>query len=180
MTQIFWLEDLANAEIALEQTGEMDAFSHLNEEKILKGHTIAFLKDLREIFQQYALSFNQYRKDPRHTIKVYGIAQTEADFLIFRNSLKLVVAYSKPGQTEISFHTLSGGLFAPQKNPIPKGKTGVMGIPHPPGSETDQGDLFDIELGPFNEAYWTFNGNRVEACALARFYLTEFIKNSMS
>lgn len=179
MTPSSWLEELANAEIALEQTGEIDAFSHHNEEKILKDHALSFLKELREVIQQYAASFNQFRKDPRQTIKVYGIAQTEADFLVFRNSLKLVIAYSKPGQVEISFHTLSGGLFAPQKRTPSRNKLGILSVPRPPG-EPEKGDLITIELGTFNEAIWMFNGNRVEAKTLARFYLTEFIKNSVS
>ncbi len=100
-----WLEELAEAELTMEQTGKMDAFGHMNEEKILKDHTIGFLNLLRTLFQNYATHFNQYRKDSRQTIKVYGISGTEADFLVFRNSLKLVVTYSKPGQQEVSCHT---------------------------------------------------------------------------
>ena len=171
-----WIQELAKAEISVEQTGEMDAFGHLNEEKILNLHTLEFLKELRNCFQNYANHFNQCRKDSRQTVKVYGIAQTEADFLVFRNSLKLVVSFSKPGQIEITFHTLSGGLFAPKKI-TPAAKR--AGIPRPPGSlEAESGDCLDIELGPFNEAYWTFKGTRIEPSSLARFYLTEFIKNS--
>ncbi len=161
----------------MEQTGEMDAFGHLDQEKILKDHTIDFMNQLRTYFQNYGTHFNSLRKDSRQSIKVYGIAKTEADFLVFRNSLKLVVGFSKPGQVEVSFHTLSGGVYAPLRSQ----KNAKGHIPKPPESMSGpSGDLFDIELGLFNEAYWTFQGRRVSAPALVRFYLTEFIKNSSS
>jgi hypothetical protein len=114
----------------------------------------------------------------RQTIKVYGISNTKADFLLFRNSLKLVITFSKPGQIEISFHSISGGLFAPHKMPE---KNKRLGIPRPPGEiEVESGDFVDIELGPFNEALWNFKGHQVTPTAVVRFYLTEFIKNSAS
>ena len=178
MASLEWLEELAKAELTLEERGEADPFGHLDEERILKDHTISFLKELRTLFQTHATSFNQFRKDTRQTIKVYGIAQTDADFLVFRNNLKLVLTFVKPGQIEISFHTLSGGLFTPNKKVPPLTKTG---IPRPPGKlEDSSGDIFDLELGPFNEPTWFFNGTRVEPPSLVRFYLTEFIKNSTS
>ena len=173
-----WISDLAQAEIETQETGKIDAFGHLNEEKILNGHTLSFLKELKTVFQSAAQQFNELRQDSRQTIKIYGIAQTEADFLVFRNSLKVVVSYARVGQIEISFHSLSGGLFAPKKITP---STGRHAVPKPPGNTDDvKGDLLDIELGPFNEAYWTFKGIRVDSSAVVRFYLTEFIKNSAS
>ncbi len=161
-----WLKDLAETEVALQETGEIDLFTHRQEEKILKNYTISFLKDLRETFHQHATVFNEHRKDPRQTIKVYSIAQTPSDFLVFRNNLKLVVSYVKPGQIEISFHTLSGGLFSPQKKTSPVTKTTT-------------GDLVDLKLGAFNEPQWIFDGKPINLHALARFYMTEFVKNSI-
>ena len=170
-----WLEELAKAEIAMEETGKMDAFGHLDEEKILTHYTFAFLNQIRTLCQNHSSHFNQFRNDSRQTIKVYGIANTTADFLVFRNGLKLVVTYAKPGQIEISFHTLSGGLYTPlkKKSPSPQNR-----LPSRPGADGQLGDLIDIELGPFNEAYWTYQGIRITAQALVRFYLTEFVKNS--
>lgn len=171
-----WLEELAGAEIEIEKTGQMDVFNYLSEEKILKDHSISFLNQLRTLFQDYATHFNQLRKDSRQTIKVYGIANTESDFLVFRNGLKLVITYSKPGQIEISFHTLSGGMYAPLQRKTGKGRGN---IPQPPGEiQRQSGDLLNVELGPFNEAHWTFQEIPVTPSALVRFYLTEFIKNS--
>src|SRR3989338_2389502 len=151
MSTIDWLKELAQAELHMEETGEIDAFGHLDEEKILLDHTTSFLKELRHHFQLFANDFNEHRKNTRQTIKVYGISNTQADFLLFRNSLKLVVTLSKPGQVEFSFHAMSGGLFAPNKKPSKKRK---LGIPKPPDEmKTDEGDFLEIELGPFNEAY---------------------------
>lgn len=173
-----WLEELAQSELTTEQTGQADPFGHLDYEKILKNRTLVFLTELRNLFQECATRFNQHRKDPRHSIKVYGIAQTEADFLVFRNSLKLVISYVKAGQVEVSFHTLSGGIYAPQKKVVNNVVRG--GIPRPPGEKgLPTGDLIEIELGPFNEAYWNYCGTRVTPPSLIRFYLTEFIKNSV-
>ena len=171
-----WLEELANAEVTMEQTGQIDAFGHLQEEKILEDHTFSYLNELRTLFQNYASHFNQTRKDSRQTIKVYGIANTKSDFLVFRNSLKLVVTVSKPGQIEVSFHTLSGGLYAPLRK---KASHGKGKIPRPPGEiESQQGDFIDLELGPFNEAHRTFQNIPITSNALVRYYLTEFIKTS--
>lgn len=161
-----WLKELAEIEISLHETGEMDPFGHHQEEKILKSYTISFLKELKEMFHQNATVFNEHRKDPRQTIKVYSIAQTPSDFLVFRNNLKLVVSYIKPGQVEISFHALSGGLFSPQK------KKSLA-------TQSSGGDILDLKLGPFNEAQWIFDGKPIDVQALTRFYLTEFVKNSI-
>ncbi|MBI4041783.1 MAG: hypothetical protein HY390_07960 [Deltaproteobacteria bacterium] len=173
-----WLKKLADAEISMEETGQIDVFGHLQEETITRDHTIQFLKDLRLKFQQAAEEFNQFRKNPRQTVKVYGIANTDADFLLFRNSLKLVIGFSNPGRIACSFHTLSGGVFNPHQKPVAQKK---YGIPTPPDKNSQTlGDHLDIELGLFNEAHWTFKGQRVDPVAIVQFYFTEFVKNSAS
>jgi hypothetical protein len=46
-----WLKTLAQAEISMEETGEIDAFGHLDQERILSDHSLSFLKELREKFE---------------------------------------------------------------------------------------------------------------------------------
>ncbi|MBI2609403.1 MAG: hypothetical protein HYW47_07400 [Deltaproteobacteria bacterium] len=154
-----WIEKLAKEEISIEETGEFDLHRRQDEQKLLEELALQFLYDLRREFTTCINSFNTYRGEQRNTIKIYGIQGTESDFLVFRNSLKLIVAKERPGTISLSFTSLRGGLK----------------------SANDEGsDYLEAELGPFNDAQWKFKSQPVTAQALVRYYLTEFIKNSLN
>ena len=84
--------------------------------------------------------------------------------MLFRNSLKLVIARKSIDTISLGFLSNSGGLFAARLNFEQDSKQRIHEI--------------KAHVGPFNNIYWKFKGENVELDSLVRHYLTEFIKHS--
>ena len=154
-----WIEKLAKQEVQVEETGEVDLYNKDDEKQVLEEITLQFLYDLRREFTACINSFNTYRGEARNSIKIYGIQGTQADFLIFRNSLKLIVTKERPGTIAFSFASLRGGLKS---------------------AKDEDSDYIELTLGHFNEGMWKFKGQSISVQGLIRYYLTEFIRNSLN
>ncbi len=160
-----WIIELARREEEIDQTG-MISFDAVNSpEQILKDATISYLRYLRNYTTKLSSVFNSTKNVNGATIKVYGISNTEADFMVFRNSLKLIFSAQRPGAIQISFNTSTGGFFTnTQLNST---------------STADQiGDVINAQLGPFNEAIWTYQGRKINTQEMVKYYMTRFIQNS--
>src|SRR5262249_50944718 len=104
-------------------------------------------------------------------IKVYNIAQSAADFMVFRNQVKLVVNNSTHGVIQISFAqhirgtmSVDGMAHGATSNPIAL----------PAGLSQAQELL--AQIGPFRDVYWTFQGERITPAQVAKFYFIEFAR----
>ena len=160
-----WIIELARREEEIDQTG-MISFDAVNSpEQVLKDATISYLKYLRNYTTKLSSVFNSTKSVNGATIKVYGISNTEADFMVFRNSLKLIFSAQRPGAIQISFNTSTGGFFTnTQLNST---------------STADQiGDVINAQLGPFNEAIWTYQGRKINTQEMVKYYMTRFLQNS--
>jgi len=160
-----WVIELARMEEEIDQTG-MISFDAVNSpERVLKDSTISYLKYLRNYITKLASVFNSTKSVSGATVKVYGISNTEADFMVFRNSLKLIFSAQRPGAIQVSFNTSTGGFFTnAQLNST---------------STAEQiGDVINAQLGPFNEAIWTYQGRKINTQEMVKYYLTRFIQNS--
>lgn len=162
-----WIESLALEELNMESSGVINFNNHLNPQKMLEESSISIMEQLRELFDIYVSKFNEFRSQRESTggIKVFKISNTINDFMLFRNSLKLVVARRSADVITIGFLSNSGGLFSARLNYE---------------QEESQSKLHEIRahVGPFNEITWRFNGEPVKLESLAKHYLTEFIKHS--
>ncbi len=154
-----WIERLAKQEVNIEETGQLDLYNKEDERKYIEELTDQFLNDLRRDFTSCINSFNAYRGEQRNTIKIYGIQGTPSDFLVFRNSLKLIVSKERPGTIGLSFTSLRGGLKS---------------------ARDKAGDYIEMTIGPFNDGIWKFKGSQVTVQSVVRYYLTEFIRNSLN
>ncbi|MFC2075099.1 hypothetical protein ACFLRA_02375 [Bdellovibrionota bacterium] len=163
MSTFEWIEKLAKDELKMEESGEFDLYGSMDQTRVLESHTHDFLHQLKSLAQDMANRFNGYRGD-RHSIKVFQISGTPSDFIIFRNHLKLVFANTSPGKIKVSFLTVRGGLYEEDlKEGQPK-----------------DSDIIFATLGPFNDAVWHYKDHIVTPTSLVRYYITEFIKNSLS
>lgn len=165
--QINWIENLAMDEVNMEESGVIKFDDHLNTQQILEESSYHFVNQLKDKFEFYTSLFNQYRgtRDHSRSIKIFRISNTVNDFILFRNSLKLVVARRSPDVISIGFLSTSGNLFSPRGSLVDQNST-----PH----------IHEIKahIGPFNTITWRFQGEVVEVDAIVKYYLTEFIKNS--
>lgn len=161
-----WINELALEELRLEESGVIEFDDHLNPEKYLEASSLQLMAELKELFQKYVEQFNQARnkKGAASAVRIFKISNTPCDFMLFRNSLKLVVSRSSNSLISIGFLSNSGGLFSARLNH----NQPASNAPH----------QVQAHLGPFNKITWKFEGEPVDLTILVRHYLTEFIKHS--
>ncbi len=166
-TSTYWIENLAMDEINMEESGVVNFSEHLDPMHLLETSSVEFMEQLKEKFEIFVEKFNELRShqsDKSKTIKMFKISNTVNDFMLFRNSLKLVVARRAPDVISIGFLSNSGGLFAARLNFENDSRTKIHEI--------------KATVGPFNDIKWKFQGENIDVSSLSRHYLTEFIKHS--
>lgn len=158
MEMIHWIKDLVKAEQKMEETGVIDLTADETSVHV-EADTIDFLEDLKTCLVEAASAFNQLKGSTLGGVKVYSIAKTRADFMLFRNGFKLIFAMKRPGEIEIYYSTIGSlpGSIRQQEQP----------------RETIQ-----AKWGAFGELKWTFNGQPLKIDYLVRHYMTRFIKES--
>ncbi|MCY4523180.1 MAG: hypothetical protein OXB84_00435 [Halobacteriovoraceae bacterium] len=162
-----WIESLALEEINMEESGVVNINEHLNANAILEQSSIGFMNQLRDSFEVYISKFNEYRGRGGAQIKIFKISNTINDFMLFRNSLRLIIARKSSDIVSIGF--LSGGkeVFSARTMEEEKRVT----------TTTRTHDI-EAHIGPFHNVSWRFNGEPVDVNSLVRYYLSEFIRNS--
>ncbi len=161
-----WIENLALEELNMDQSGVVSFEEHLDPIHFLEESSIKLMDDLRDRFEFYVTKFNEYRS--RHQseaqIKIFKISNTVNDFMLFRNSLRLVINRKSNDVISIGFLSGTGELIPARINAV----------------RTTKEEIHEIKanIGPFNSISWRLHGEEVDLEALVRFYLTEFIFNS--
>ena len=169
-----WIHELARAEVhpdaerLLQLGGGGGGF---DPQQLVEESTIDFLSDLRDRFTEFARLFNGYSETGAkfQEVKVYSVAQTAADFMVFRNQVKLVIANAAHGLIQIGFanHT---------RNPVAVNGQPTAGSPAASVSAPPQ-DLL-AQVGPFRDVHWTFQGEKITPEQIAKFYFTEFVRST--
>lgn len=162
-----WIESLALEEINMDESGIVNINGHLNPALLLEESSILFMNDLRDRFEAYITKFNEYRgrNNSQSSIKMFKISNTVNDFMLFRNSLRLIFARKANDVISIGF--------------LANGKD-IYGARLSFNDQFGSANIHEIRahLGPFNKITWRFNNEVVDVDALVRHYLTEFIINS--
>jgi hypothetical protein len=165
-----WLHELAKAEIHPDAEKLLQLGRSFDPQQLVEESTIEFLTELRECFNEYARLFNTYSENGNkfQDIKVYSVAQTAADFMLFRNQIKLIFSNSSHGVIHIAFAQHMRGSFAVngQDHASSAGNTLISSQPQ---------DLL-AQVGPFRDVFWTFHGEKVSPDQVSKFYFAEFAK----
>jgi hypothetical protein len=163
---VSWIENLALEEVNMEESGIIRFHDHLSTQQLLEESSLNFVNKLKDRFEFYVSLFNQYRgnREATRSIKIFRISNTINDFILFRNSLKLIVARRAPDVISIGFLSNNGGLFAARL----ANENQSVHVIHE----------IKAHIGPFNTISWRFQGEPVEVEALVKYYLSEFVKNS--
>jgi hypothetical protein len=162
-----WIRDLVRAEQAMEETGVVDMQIGFDNEHTLKKESVYFLQSLKNDFVDAANTFNELKTSPLGRVKIYGIAKTEADFMLFRNGFKMVFSLKAPGQLSIRFNFIGPASYG-DALPSVSGGMGPLMEEH----------LVEARKGPFNEVGWTFRDQPIKKESLVRFYLSMFLRES--
>lgn len=161
-----WVEKLALEEINMENSGIINFHEHLNPHRALEESSIELMEDIREKFEIYMTKFNELRSknDQQNCIRIFKISNTVNDFMLYRNTLKLVVARKSHDIISIGFISNTGGLYAARTNNM----------------EPSINNIHELRahVGAFSDITWRFQGEIINLDSLVRHYLTEFIKHS--
>jgi hypothetical protein len=163
MSGLDWIRDLVLAEQKMEETGVVD-LSVSNQALILEEQTLDFLRQIKNQFIETAAAFNQLKASSVGTVKIYGISNTLADFMLFRNGFKLIFSMRQPGEIEI-YYSLIGSHFLTPTTPEPQ-------------RQIQDRDVLRAEWGAFEELKWSYKGLPLKADRLVRHYFSRFIQES--
>lgn len=159
-----WIKELIQNEKQMEDSGLIDFSPIVNKDNIILASSIEMLKHMKTEFIKNADVFNQLKGSNHGLIKIYGIAKTHADFMLFRNGYKLVFSLFEPGRIQITFHHMSSPFLntntqAPTNSPI-------------------QESIIEAAWGAFNEVRWVNDKKPVNKDHLVKFYMRTFVQNS--
>ncbi len=160
-----WIRELVSADEQLEKSVMIDMNLGLDTQRILVNDSIAFLLRLKTDFAETSAQFNELKPGALGRIKVYGIAKTHADFMLFRNGYKMIFSIKNAGLISMRFHYV-GNLAIPQ--PTQKDSMTIV---------MDE-ELIEAKWGAFEEVLWTYKGLSFRPEYLVRHYMTLFIKES--
>lgn len=149
-----WIQDVIKAEEKVEETGIVDFDYAFNPERILVTEALKLMNEIKQGFEEAVEIFNEMKPTPAGKIKIYAIAKTHADFMIFRNGYKLIFSLTKPGVIAIRFH--------------------YMNTTH------QENESIEIKWGAFNDVIWVHKGQPIKKEILVRHYLTKFIRESLN
>ncbi len=170
-----WIQELIKAEERIEETGVIDFASSIDPERTMIGAALSFLAQLRNEFNQAVEVFNDLKVDSSGKIKVYGVAKTHADFMLFRNGFKLIFSLKQPGIISIRTHFLNPALPAvASMNFIGQAVNSNLNSSQFRSEE----EILEMMWGPFNETIWTYRSQPVKAESVVRYYLTKFIHDT--
>ena len=161
-----WIRELVSADEQLEKSVMLDMNLGLDTQRILVNESIQFLLKLKNDFAEAAAQFNELKPSVLGRIKIYGIAKTHADFMIFRNGYKMIFSIKSAGVISVRFHFV-GNMAIPQPNAAGEKVTIVM----------DE-ELIEAKWGAFEEVLWAYKGQSFQIPYLVRHYLTVFVKDS--
>ena len=163
MNSIDWIKDLVLAEQQMEEEGVVD-LSRQSPDAVLKEQTLQFMREIKTAMVEAAAAFNQLKSSTTGTVKIYGISNTEADFMLFRNGFKLIFSCRTPGEIEV-FYSLIGSHFMT-----------------PGAGETESAqqekDVLRARWGAFGELAWSHRELPIKTDFLVRYYFTRFIRES--
>lgn len=157
-----WIFELARAEAS----PEADTLYRLQQstapQQAIEESTVDYLTDLRAYFQEYVRLFNAQsdagKKFPE--IKIFNLTQGAADFMLYRNGIKLIVANTTHGVIQISYdkHMISGSV--PTEISVP------------------QAEELLAQFGAFGAVHWMYRSEKVESEQVAKHYFCEFVRVS--
>lgn len=159
-----WIHELAKNELNPDPNSVINGISALDPKQLIEESTIQYLEELRDLFTVFSKSFNGYSENNSRfsEVKIYGITNTPADFMVFRNNVKLVFSNSAHGIINATFtqHTRSD-LAADATSSANKQSHDII-----------------AQMGPFMDVSWTYQGEKVNPERLVKYFFIEFIKAS--
>jgi hypothetical protein len=165
--RLSWIRSLAKAEDHLESMGTIDLGMPGETLESKNEMTLAFVNELKNSFIEASSSFNELKGSALGRIKVYGIAKTQADFMLFRNGFKMIFSAKAPGVVAVRFNFLN-----------PQYLTHSMPIVDTSAVNNFEENIIELKLGVFGDQNWMHKNEVVQKASIVRYHLSLFIKES--
>ena len=165
MPDISWVKDLVRFEKEIEESGMVDIHAGFDATEEIIRQSYDFMLELKNSFVDYINAFNELKGSGIGSIKVYGISNTKADFMLFRNGYKLIFRLVEAGK--INIHSKS-----PSANITPGS------FVNEPSSADTREDQLLAQWGAFGELKWTYKSQIINTDFLVRYYLSSFVRES--
>ena len=156
-----WIHEIARAEVSPEAEALYNLTQGAGPQQAIEESTVDFLTDLRAYFQEYVRIFNSLSEGGKKfaEIKIFNLTQGAADFMLYRNGIKLILANSTHGAIQISYDRHQ------------KSATSVdSGMPVP--------EELLAQVGAFGKVHWTYRSEKVESEQVAKHFFGEFSRTT--
>ena len=172
-SQQSWIHDLIKAEAHPDAERVLQLGRSFDPQQLVEESAVEFLTALREHFGEFARAFNAFAESGQkfQEVKIYNTAQTAADFMLFRNQIKLMVSSPVHGVIQLAFAQHQRGAISVD------GIQSASSNPGPAPGDSQTQDLV-AQVGPFREVSWMFQGEKVSVEQVAKFYFAEFIRTT--
>lgn len=164
-----WIKELIESENKILETGIVDANPEYKKQRLVVQSTLNLLMQLKDQFIEATQMYNELKPTPQGSIKIYTIAQTHSDFMLFRNGYKMIFAMKEPGIIDIRFNFIGSQLIS-----------SVHAVESKVNSKIFDDQKLQIQVRPFDEVVWTFNGSEFKVDFLVKFYLNLFVRESLN
>jgi hypothetical protein len=153
-----WIHEIARVETSPEAEALFQMTQGAGPEQAIEESTVDFLTDLRADFQEYVRVFNSLSEGGKKfgEIKIFNLTQGAADFMLYRNGIKLIVANTTHGVIQFSYDRHAGTGQA------------VATVP--------QADELLAQAGPFGTVAWTYRSEKVECEQVSKHFFSEFTR----
>jgi hypothetical protein len=169
-----WIHDLARSELHPDAERALRLGQSLDPAQLIEEKSLEFLAELRGYFTDFAKLFNHHAEGGARfpEVKLYQVAHTPGDFILFRNTIKLVVSNPSHGVIRFTFagHGRSTGVTI---DGLSSGETSTV---ETDSSRIPQAQELLAQVGPFREVFFSFQGEKVDAARVARYYFAEFVR----
>ena len=169
MNQLEWIQELIDSENKILESGIVDANPEYKKQRLVVKSTLDLLHNLKDQFTEVTQMYNEVKPTPNSKIKVYTIAQTHSDFMLFRNGYKMIFTMKEPGTIEIRFNFIGSQLIS-----------SIHSVESKVNSKIFDDQKLQIQVRPFDEVIWTFNGAEFKLEFLVKFYLNLFVRESLN
>jgi len=152
-----WIHEIARAEASPEAEALYQLTQGAGPQQAIEESTVDFLTDLRAYFQEYTRVFNSLSEAGKKfaEIKIFNLTQGAADFMLYRNGIKLIVANTTHGAIQVSYDR-HAQVAVGGESPVP------------------QAEELLAHLGAFGRVHWMYRSERVESEQVARHFFGEF------
>ena len=156
-----WIENLALDELNMNEKGTINMQNAISPASRFEESSIELMNTLKKRTQILVDKFNDYQKEPISQIKIFKISNTINDFMLFRNSLRLVFSRKSNDRIIVGFM--------------------IYGKEISTAKASDQKNFYEVrgKMGAFNQINWYFENEAIDVNSLLKYFISEFIISSV-